>query len=60
MSEENYSESDVSVLCRYSYRVKKYVGIINSDNLSNIKMTFTLLTAVDKSNDREIGFRGLF
>jgi hypothetical protein len=30
MSEENCSESDISVLCRYRSRVKKYVHIMNS------------------------------
>jgi hypothetical protein len=30
MSEENCGESDVSVSCRYSSTVKKYVSIINS------------------------------
>jgi hypothetical protein len=30
MSEENCSDSDVSVSCRYSSRVKKYVCITNS------------------------------
>jgi hypothetical protein len=29
MSQENCGESDVSISCRYSSRVKKYVHIIN-------------------------------
>jgi hypothetical protein len=66
MSEENCSESDVSVSCRYSSRVKKYLRIINSavsnfipkkskrhGFVSNIKMTL-ILTAVVKSKGTRI------